>query len=419
MYDHMKYFRSETADQIRSYLEKNLQRYLDILHEMVGINSFTQNPEGVNRLADYTAGVFRGLGFSDERVQSVTPSYGKHLVLARDGKSGKKIGCVSHLDTVFSPEEEERNGFRWRVEGDRIYGPGTEDIKGGTVGMLMTLEALKHAAPEAFDEVSWNLLMDASEETESSDFGALCRERIGAGALGCLIFEAGIVRGSSYYVVTSRKGRTEIRITTEGKGAHSGVSHKKGASAIAQMADVLGKIEGITDYDRELTVNVGRIAGGSQINRVPHFAEAYAEMRAFSPSVFDAALAEIMALDGYSSVRSADGTFACRTTVELVRRVPAWPDNPGSSRLYSFWEAAGRLLGVKVHLEKRGGLSDGNYFWDYLPTIDGLGPAGGNPHCSEHSPDGSKEQEYAIKSSFVSKAVLNAMAMIKMIESSS
>jgi glutamate carboxypeptidase len=415
----MKRFRPETADQISSYLEKNMPRYMDILREMVGMNSFTQNADGVNRLADYTAGVFSGMGFTDERIQSATPSYGKHLILTRKGASGKKIGCVSHLDTVFSPEEEERNHFHWRVEGDRIYGPGTEDIKGGTVVMLMTLEALKHAAPDTFDNVSWSLLLDASEETESSDFGELCKKRIGAGASGCLIFEAGMVRGSGYYVVTSRKGRAEIQITTEGKGAHSGVAHKKGASAIAQMAAVLGKIEGLTDYGRDLTVNVGRIAGGSQINRVPHYAEAHAEMRAFSPEVFDAALAEIMALDGYSSVRSADGGFACRTAVKLIRKVPAWPDNPGSSRLYSLWEEAGRLLGMTVHLEKRGGLSDGNYFWDYLPTIDGLGPSGGNPHCSEHAPEAGKEQEYALRSSFVPRAVLNAMAVIRLIEDSS
>jgi glutamate carboxypeptidase len=413
----MSFQSKETAAKIGGFLGQGMSRYLDILRGMVGINSFTLNPAGVNRLADHTAGIFRDLGFTDERVQSVNPSYGSHLVLSRTGKSPIVIGCVSHLDTVFSAEEEERNNFHWRVEGDRVYGPGTEDIKGGTVVMLMTLEALKHAAPALFDAVSWSLLMDASEETDSVDFGELCRRRLGAGARGCLIFEAGRLRGRDHYVVTARKGRAEVKITVEGKGAHSGVSHKNGASAIAQMADEVRKLEGITDYDRELTVNVGRIAGGSQINRVPHYAEAHAEMRAFSPAVFDRALADIMALDGYSSVKSADGRFACRTRVELVRRVPVWPENPGSARLHSSWESAGRLLGNEVHLEKRGGLSDGNYFWDFVPTIDGLGPAGGNPHCSEHSPDGSKEQEYAVVSSFVPKAVLNAMAIINLVES--
>ncbi len=415
----MKYFDSAAAMRMRAYLEENMPRYMDTFRDMVGINSYTMNPGGVNRLADYTAGAMRHLGFADERVPSVSPLYGDHLVLSRTGKGPITIGCASHLDTVFSPEEEERNDFCWRIDGDRIYGPGTEDIKGGTIVMLMTLEALRYAAPDVFDDVSWTLLFDASEETDSVDFGELCKKRLGADALGCLIFEAGIARGADYYVVTSRKGRAEIRITTEGKGAHSGVSHKKGASAIVQMADVVRKIESITDYANDLTVNVGKIAGGSQINRVPHFAEAHAEMRAFSPVVFDRALADILALDGYTSVSSAVGGFSCRTSAELVRRVPAWPDNSGSSRLHSFWEAAGRLLGLTVHLEKRGGLSDGNYFWDFMPTIDGLGPSGGNPHCSEHAPDGSKEQEFALHSSFVPKAVLNAMAIIKMIESAS
>jgi len=102
-----------------------MPRYLEILRDMVGINSYTLNPSGVERLADYTAGAFSGLGFADERVPSAFPAYGKHLVLSRGGASGRKIGLVSHLDTVFSPEEEERNDFRWRVEGDRAYGPGT------------------------------------------------------------------------------------------------------------------------------------------------------------------------------------------------------------------------------------------------------------------------------------------------------
>ena len=62
------------------------------------------------------------------------------------------------------------------------------------------------------------------------------------------------------------------------------------------------------------------------------------------------------------------------------------------------------------------GLSDGNLTWQTIPTIDGLGPAGGNSHCSERSPDGSKEQEYVTVSSYVPKALLNVMAIKKLIE---
>ncbi|MBN2159203.1 MAG: M20/M25/M40 family metallo-hydrolase [Spirochaetes bacterium] len=414
----MSYFNSGTVEAVQRYLERGMPRYLDILSDMVAINSYTLNTAGVNRLAAYTAGAFKELGFADEQIRSTVPDFGNHLALSRPGGSPIVIGCVSHLDTVFSPEEEERNDFRWRVEGDRVYGPGTIDIKGGTVVMLMTLEAIRHAAPAVFDKVNWTLLLDASEEMESDDFGALCCDRLRAPASNgdtraCLVFEAGLSRGGNFYMVASRKGRAELRITVEGKGAHSGVAHRKGASAITQMADVVQRLEALTDYEKELTVNVGRIAGGSQINRVPHFAEAFAEMRAFEPDVFEKALADITALDGLSGVASADGGFSCRTGVELVRRVPAWPHNEASGRLLAHWQAAGELLGSRVILEKRGGLSDGNFTWEQVPTLDGLGPSGGNPHCSEHSADGSKEQEYAVVSSFVPKAVLNAMAIIK------
>ncbi len=416
----MKGSRHDTAGEIRSLLEEGLPRYLDILREMVGINSHTLNPAGVDSLGDRTADLFSEMGFSAERIPSANPRYGRHLLLNRPGDSGMRIGCLSHLDTVFSMEEEERNGFRWRVEGDRAYGPGTADIKGGTVVMLMTLEALRHGAPAVFEAIDWHLLFDASEEMESDDFGALCRARLAPagtpGAMACLVFEAGTARGSGHNLVTSRKGRAEFRFRVEGRGAHSGVAHRKGASAIRQMADLVISIEGMTDYKAGLTVNVGSMEGGGQINRVPHLAEARAEIRAFDPEVFDAAVGDIMAFDGYSTVRSADGGFACRTRVDLVRSVPAWPVNVGSDRLFEVWQRAARLLGGDARQEKRGGLSDGNFTWDLIPTIDGLGPAGGNPHCSEADPESGKEQEYAVPSSFIPKALLNAMAIITLVE---
>ena len=62
-----------------------------------------------------------------------------------------------------------------------------------------------------------------------------------------------------------------------------------------------------------------------------------------------------------------------------------------------------------------GGGSDGNITGALgIPTLDGLGPAGGNAHCSEQSPDGSKEQEYVLASTFVPKALLNIAAITRL-----
>src|SRR5439155_26724447 len=101
---------------LKSYLDQQLPAALEILRQMVGINSFTSNPEGVARLARFTAECFAPLGFTAEHVPSTNPEFGAHLVMTRCGKSSRNIALVSHLDTVFPPEEEARNNFRWYPE---------------------------------------------------------------------------------------------------------------------------------------------------------------------------------------------------------------------------------------------------------------------------------------------------------------
>src|SRR5438477_4224715 len=159
------------------FLDAQTPAALEWLQRMVAINSFTANREGVNRLGRLTAECFAPLGFRAEFVPSVNPNYGDHLVLERLGRSARAIALVSHLDTVFPPEEEARNNFHWLAEGTRIYGPGTHDIKGGTVMMWLVLRALQAHRPSVFEEITWKLLWNSSEETLSQDFGEVCRSR--------------------------------------------------------------------------------------------------------------------------------------------------------------------------------------------------------------------------------------------------
>jgi glutamate carboxypeptidase len=138
----------QIVDGLRKFLNEQLPATLEMLRQMVGINSFTSNREGVNRLARFTADCFAPLGFSAEHVPSTNPEFGDHFVLTRRGRSGKSIAMVSHLDTVFPAEEEERNNFHWLPEGDRIYGPGTQDIKGGTAMMWAGRSAVRAQVPD-------------------------------------------------------------------------------------------------------------------------------------------------------------------------------------------------------------------------------------------------------------------------------
>ncbi|HIE58057.1 MAG TPA: hypothetical protein EYP88_07510 [Anaerolineales bacterium] len=104
---------------LQDYLQDNLPRYLDLLREWVQINSFTANPAGVDAVGERIAAAFADLGFTAEYIPSINPDFGHHLVLTRPGSGERKLGLISHLDTVFPPEEEEANDFHWRVVGDK------------------------------------------------------------------------------------------------------------------------------------------------------------------------------------------------------------------------------------------------------------------------------------------------------------
>lgn len=403
-----------SAEALTALLEERLPQALEHLREMVDINSFTRNRPGVNRLADYTSACFQPLGFTDERVPSTNPDYGDHLVLTRPGTSTRSIALVSHLDTVFPEEEEARNHFQWLREGDRIYGPGTHDIKGGTMMMWMVLHALQSVAPAVFNAITWRLFWNSSEETLSPDFGVLCRGRLTPPPLAALVFESEGRLGEERLVVVARKGRASWRVRVTGRGAHAGGKHRHGANAIAQLARTLQRIDALTDYSHDLTFNVGVISGGTVLNRVPHEAVAEGEFRAFTPEAYARGKAALLALAGPGEVQSPIDRFPCTVQVEILGETTPWPRNPATDRLARFWTAAGAELGMSVGLEERGGLSDGNLLWDAVPTLDGLGPWGDNDHCSERSADGSKVPEYVDATSFVPKAAINTVAILKL-----
>ena len=405
-----------TQADVLKFVENQMPQAWELLRQMIAINSYTCNPAGVNQLARFTAECFAPLGFTAEQVPSTNPDFGMHLVLTRPGKSKYSVAMVSHLDTVFPPEEEQRNNFHWLPEGDRIYGPGTQDIKGGTVMMWLVLRALQTLAPDRFQDITWKLFLKSSEERYSPDFGDVCRARMDQHTLAALVFESEGRDGKRPMMVVARKGRATWRVTVSGRAAHAGGKHRQGANAIVQLGLTVGKIAALTDYDRNITFNVGTIQGGIGLNRVPHEAFAEGEFRTFSPEDYQYAKQSLLALAGPGTVQSLEDGHHCEVSVQILTESRPWPRNAGTDRLYEIIEQTARELDVPMGRQERGGLSDGNLIWDAVPTIDGLGPWGDNDHCSERSADGSKLPEYIEVSGFAPKAVLNALAIARLME---
>jgi glutamate carboxypeptidase len=119
-----------TPQTIENYLQENLPTYLDLLRQMVEINSFTLNPAGVDHLGELTAQAFSPLGFTAERIPSTNPNFGNHVILTRPGTSGRKIGLISHLDTVFPLRRRYKTTFSGGKLGSAFTAPAQWTSKG-------------------------------------------------------------------------------------------------------------------------------------------------------------------------------------------------------------------------------------------------------------------------------------------------
>jgi glutamate carboxypeptidase len=402
---------SPLGARLRASCERLLPSTLASLRDMVEVNSFTLNPEGVTRVAELTADTFAPLGFAADSVAAENPAHAPHLVLSRPGRGSRTVALISHLDTVYTAQEEREHGFRWREESDRIYGPGILDIKGGTMLAHLTLAALRECAPEQFERTHWVFLLNSAEEVPSADFGRLCCQRIPRDACAALVFEGGARAGTSHAMVTARKGRALFRVSAMGRSAHAGSHHARGINAIAQLAHTVQRIEALTDPARELTFNAGVVSGGTVVNRVPEAAAAEVEMRAFDPAVYAAGVAALRALEQDIVVYSREDGQPCRVSVELSSETPPWPANPGTEALLRVWQEAGRGLGLTVVRQERGGVSDGNLIWRHVPTLDGLGPCGDHAHCAVSDPATGRVQEFLETPTLVTKGCLNALAL--------
>jgi glutamate carboxypeptidase len=398
-------------EPLLAWLSQRLEPNLAALRRLVEGNSFTANAGGVNEQGRLTASLFTELGFTPEFVPSDHAGYGSHLFLHRRGSlPGPPVLLVSHLDTVYPPEEERAHDFRWDpqpAEG-RIYGPGTVDIKGGTTLLLLTLEGLRHFAPGLFAAHSWLVALDASEETLSDDFARRTTERCPDGAKAVLVFEGGPVIDGAWQIVDSRKGRERFRLSARGRAAHAGSAHADGINAIVSLAEAVREAARLTDHEAALTLNIGAIRGGTVVNRVPHEAEAELEVRAYRPDQLDQAAAALRSLE-----RELRPPHQAEIRVTSLGRSPAWPRPVTGPALADHWVRAAAALGLHVVPGPRGGLSDANYLCGLGPTLDGLGPSGGNAHCSERSADRVKLPEYVEPGTFVPKAALNILALLR------
>lgn len=340
------------------------------LAELVSLNSFTENVDGGRAVGRRLADLVKVPGF----VLSTVPStrFADHLVWRSTWDAGGRspVALVGHLDTVFPPGTFEG----YRRDGDLARGPGVLDMKGGLVVVAWALRAIAETlGPAALPPL--RLVVVADEEVGSPEGQGVIRQAI-ADARSCLVFEAG---RKNDLIVTRRKGTGSVKAIAHGRSAHAGNAHRDGANALWALARFVDRIQSLTDYDRGVTVNVGKVVGGDSKNTVPDRAEAFVDIRFETVKDADSLMAAIR--------EAATNAVVPGTRIELEGGVARMPmeRTEASALLLAEYEASARAAGLGAgEAPLVGGGSDASTSSALgIASIDGLGPRGLGFHTKD------------------------------------
>jgi glutamate carboxypeptidase len=337
---------------------------LDGIRRWVEIESPTERPDQVNKLADLVASGYRDLPASIERVAG-RDGCGDHLVARSSwGQEAPGILVLSHLDTVHPMGFIERLPFK--VEGDSAFGPGIYDMKGGAYLAYHGFRQI--CAEDARPPLGITQLYVSDEEIGSPTSRALI-EAEGRKAKYVLVTEPARDGGK---IVTGRKGVARFEVFIKGVPSHAGTRPEDGRSAIRELGNVIQTLEAMNDLKRGVTVNVGVVKGGTKPNVIAE--EAYAEVDMRVPTIADAdeLVPKIL------GITSRTDGVSVKVTGELNR--PPYEKGNAGAALYEHAKTLAAEFGFDLVDVFTGGGSDGNFTAPHTATLDGLGVDGKGAH---------------------------------------
>ncbi|MFI5273920.1 MAG: M20 family metallopeptidase [Ktedonobacterales bacterium] len=338
---------------------------LDDLRTLVDIDSGTYTPAGVAAVADVLEPRFAALGAEVRRIPG--QALGPQLVARLRGSGQGRVLLIGHMDTVFPDGEVGRRPFA--IRDGQAFGPGVLDMKSGLLVGLHALNLLRSAGTAPFAELTF--ICNSDEEIGSPESRELIREAAAAADVALVLEPTSDVER----LTVARKGVGMYRLAVTGLSAHAGVEPKKGRSAIVELAHKILAIQALNGQLDGLTLNVGVVRGGERPNVVPDFAEATIDIRVTSPEQIARVEDELRRIADDATVHGTSGalsgSFAHRPFQQSER----------SRQLFALASAEAATLGLTLRGEPTGGGSDGNTAAALgVPTLDGLGPSGGQAH---------------------------------------
>jgi len=349
------------------YFRRRQGAMLNLLTELVTLESFTRDKRSVDRLVDFAERQLKDWGGGTIRRYAQNEVGDFLLAKWNEGASGKPFLILAHLDTVHPGGSLDTMPVK--VEDGRFYGPGALDMKAGFVIALEAIQALHER--DQLPSHPIHMLLTTDEEIGSPYSEALIRQEAARCALA-LVMEPATKEGA---IKTWRKGGAKYALSVEGRASHAGSAPQEGINAIIEFAQQALEINRLNDLKYGTSVSITRVDGGSAGNVIPAHVRAHIDARALSAAALDKLHADLTNL--YPKMPGAK--VSC---VRIAGR-PPMERRPG---IFEKAAAIGERHGLTIYEGGSGGGSDGNFTAAMgIPTLDGLGAHGDGAHATrEH-----------------------------------
>ena len=352
-----------------SYFQQvfDAEEIADGIAELASIESPSFDAAAVNRMMDHVERTMSAMGAAIERTPG-TDQYGDVLRARFHWGDGPGILILGHLDTVHLVGTLSKSLSITR-DGDKLFGPGVLDMKGGMYLAVHAISKIIERQVHLGLPVTFMFIPD--EEVGSPSTKALIELEAKTHRY-VLVPEP----GKPDKFVTGRHAFLRYKLHTYGQPAHAGVAKGVGRSAISVMAQLITKIEGFSDFEREMTFRVGVIEGGNFVNVIP--TECHAEVLCVAPT--GEAFSEVQAI--MDNLTSPDPNV--RLKIELGPIRPLFTMHEATKELFEVAQRVARDIGLDLGHGQFGGGSDGNFTGALgIPTLDGLGVCGDGVHTKQ------------------------------------
>lgn len=358
-------------DQLLKKAEAEQQSYLATVKGLVNVDTGTGQEPGLKTISAVLVERLKALG-AEVATSPASPSAGDNIVGTFKGNGSKSFLLMVHYDTVFLPGTAAKRPFK--VEGERAYGPGVADAKGG---VAMILHSLKLLRDENFkDYGTLTVLFNPDEETGSSGSKKIIAE---------------LARQHDYVfsyeppdkdaVTVATNGINGVFLDVKGKSSHAGSAPEAGRNAAMELAHQLLQLKDLGDPAKGTTVNWTLLKAGDKRNIIPSSASAEADMRYSDLSESDRVLADAQRI---AQKKLIDGT---EVSLRLDKGRPPLAKNPGSDQLAKTAQALYGKIGRTIEpIAMRFGTDAG---YAYVPgsekpaVLETMGVVGAGLHADD------------------------------------